>query len=1379
MANELELRKKIKESMNLLMATVSDNNASEEKYADFLVGLYGLNERIDSMFVQNEQGIYPTIDTNNFNEIMASYNDVMKKGQNFIDLPSKTESDLARCEIINYINDFLRKDTETLSKVDTVNSQKSLPELITESRTKTVDLTNQELKKTGAGTSVRLPFSYVDEKGEEISGFFTQETYYQNYAELKERDREEILKKFPEDGMVFIKERDNFEPVVVVQSVSYGKPGDPITENIRDKAINAITNNYPWGDNVTSEEKGRKIEELMKDDLFIKHYREYAAMTDAKYNDSYIRWINLDSVEGDRSDSRNSAMSIVANLIGCPDVIAHSEPMKIILDGREINGTFMKTADGKDITNIAEDDPLTNITYDQLNQTKPKKQMSDLIVLDYICGNMDRHAANLFYQTNEKGELTGIVGIDNDMSFPASFNKKESQSYGMSSVAFDNITAISSETANRILNLTDDTLKLALRGTGLNDKSIDVAVQHLNQVKNRIVRDIDYYKDKEPGVLEEKHLRVIDDFSKVELIQLACKDSDKKKEVIENPQNTNLAGKTINSPFGRLITVSNTAKKAIHPSAEKLSEQRQLPKGLKMASANNDESIKEGFVANPYSAHVTSMLKVLENADPMTVRSSTEFKAMKSCLSELDLELKNLVNTSGKEALIQVSNTYRDLLRLTDNYLNKKSKESKPSTTALKRMDVAAKIKLMASMHLDNLDRIADLQPDSLDVSNVKVFDFFDGIKIPEDNRDKYAVAFSDLRYQMEYFLTPIEDGSHPKLTEDNIASLKTGHENALKETERFLEEHEGQPDFVEKADLVYSIQKNLRRDYMALNSAKPGDNLFDKLSDANGRIIDVTGHEARNTGNMLSTRRALTITGPDGNIVKGFFTSRDYIGKAGYDKAAENLNRIYPEYTDDINRLKEEKIQYEYNMFNNIDTKAEDRNKVLSELENKNKGDVKYNEFLNNMKKVFNDVQTKNCNYMMIVDKTSSPIDTRNTAMSDIANMLGIGDVIAQSTEMKLKNGNEIIEGTFMVNAEGEDYAHLKSDNTFKDCKDNWLDYSPALKQMSDLNVLDYICMNTDRHNKNIIYRFDKSDAQNPKLVGITGIDNDMSFAPKYVETENTDRGNYNSGIEGMTCISDKLVKKIQSLDKSMIKSVLELRGLKKEHVEGVFYRLTNLKEAINKGAIPILTEEEFLKHKAEDFIKDRTENVFTQVIKAKKGLGSQRINNVPKKEDDVLNMYNKVDNLLVGQDTSLIGNLKESLEQATIGVRNGSEEFKKVQESIDLLYKVNKIMGDSPKTIDVNNVRKLRDGYANVMKCCMDYISRKEGQKKYFAPNTKDGRRIKAVRDVFRFCNNRKNTFTEITKEAEKHIQKQTVKQNTITKNPGKTVVDNGPVK
>ncbi len=114
-----------------------------------------------------------------------------------------------------------------------------------------------------------------------------------------------------------------------------------------------------------------------------------------------------------------------------------------------------------------------------------KKQLADLQVLDYICGNVDRHGGNMLYDVDPVTKnLKGIVGIDNDSNFGTvvkDANKKQQRLPGV-----NEMRVISKDMADTIINLTEGELKSTLHGYGLSQKSIDAAWERTKQLKEAV-----------------------------------------------------------------------------------------------------------------------------------------------------------------------------------------------------------------------------------------------------------------------------------------------------------------------------------------------------------------------------------------------------------------------------------------------------------------------------------------------------------------------------------------------------------------------------------------------------------------------------------------------------------------------------------------------------------------------------------------------------------------------------------------------------------------------------------------------------------------------------------------------------------------------------
>ncbi len=90
-----------------------------------------------------------------------------------------------------------------------------------------------------------------------------------------------------------------------------------------------------------------------------------------------------------------------------------------------------------------------------LSQNKGFQDIANLQVLDYLCGNYDRHYANMFYQFDRNGKLIGVQGIDNDGAFGV-IAKKELGRTGENYLHMTNLSnmkAMPKQTAERLMAL--------------------------------------------------------------------------------------------------------------------------------------------------------------------------------------------------------------------------------------------------------------------------------------------------------------------------------------------------------------------------------------------------------------------------------------------------------------------------------------------------------------------------------------------------------------------------------------------------------------------------------------------------------------------------------------------------------------------------------------------------------------------------------------------------------------------------------------------------------------------------------------------------------------------------------------------------------------
>ena len=203
----------------------------------------------------------------------------------------------------------------------------------------------------------------------------------------------------------------------------------------------------------------------------------------------FLPGVGIRGIRGSSVPGRNVAMSRVANLLGVPGLVARSVPITVNTDSGVKSGIFMEKAKGNVLPDIRQGmnphrSPLADIDEDSFGG-EALKQLADLQVLDYLCMNVDRHHGNMTYTVDpDTNRITGIMGIDNDLSFGTANMKNDKPMQNGS--CLDDINVISEQTAQALSQLTPELLSTALEGTGLKKEEIDAACQRLQQLQDRL-----------------------------------------------------------------------------------------------------------------------------------------------------------------------------------------------------------------------------------------------------------------------------------------------------------------------------------------------------------------------------------------------------------------------------------------------------------------------------------------------------------------------------------------------------------------------------------------------------------------------------------------------------------------------------------------------------------------------------------------------------------------------------------------------------------------------------------------------------------------------------------------------------------------------------
>lgn len=193
--------------------------------------------------------------------------------------------------------------------------------------------------------------------------------------------------------------------------------------------------------------------------------------------------------------------------------------------------------------------------------------------------------------------------------------------------------------------------------------------------------------------------------------------------------------------------------------------------------------------------------------------------------------------------------------------------------------------------------------------------------------------------------------------------------------------------------------------------------------------------------------------------------------------------------------------------------------------------------------------------------------LTARNIATSRMAELLGIGHIVAHSEKMQvLSDDGRVMKGCFMEMAKGID-LNSKDEKVQAMIQQVELTNTPSLvKDFTTLEAFDFICAQNDRHGFNMLYQLSEPDANGKRsIVGIQGIDNDLSFG------DEADQMSVHQGLmEDMVFIDKELAGKIRDLDRDSLQFALgDLLG--KDQIDAMAKRVKKFQKHMKEHMVEI----------------------------------------------------------------------------------------------------------------------------------------------------------------------------------------------------------------
>ena len=302
--------------------------------------------------------------------------------------------------LVGKLQGVLARDNFILENYDPKAEPRSLVQLMEDSRCRTIELGATKIDAMGGAQSSRIPMTLVNEKGEKRRGFLTKansmdslKRYQAGIDAAKKHATEEqkeqldnFLATYRVRSKLAQRNKNASNEVAIAYLFGYFDESRPLTE----KNLPTVLKNMGV--------KGDLPEAAYRE--MLECWKPLTAVSTA------INTFELKLKEGDRLDTRNSAMSAVADLLGKPDLLARSTDVKFT-DGKGgvLQGTFMDFSKGLDLhtdekrvhlfQRVADNPFRRSTNEDRACHGALLKSVADLQVVDFLCGNVDRHSANL------------------------------------------------------------------------------------------------------------------------------------------------------------------------------------------------------------------------------------------------------------------------------------------------------------------------------------------------------------------------------------------------------------------------------------------------------------------------------------------------------------------------------------------------------------------------------------------------------------------------------------------------------------------------------------------------------------------------------------------------------------------------------------------------------------------------------------------------------------------------------------------------------------------------------------------------------------------------------------------------------------------------
>ena len=463
-----------------------------EYYKRYLDAMEKLNDEITALMEPDENG-WKMLDNERMNRLAQLYKMAGAQAEIYLyhTRETKDPAEQQLQEKVRALQAIMAADTAAFRHYNPKSPEelKSLPTILEESRIPVMDQGSKQIKSVGGAQSSRIPMTIIGPDGQPMPGMFTKAEVFDPLGDIN-RVFSAAAKKAAANGKGLL---DGFMASYRDYYIQNPDKDHPVESNPvmvlnllkRCRKPNAKDTDFSMSQDNVARELGKvygMTPEAFKAAVGKDGMKALSVGMERIFFDVNIKTDEVKMSDQTRIDRKNAGMSTVAELLGIRDVVCYARPMKLKgPDGKIVDGTFMAMAKGEDP--MAPGRMGHYLDFDGLKHSDGRalESIADLQVLDYICGNIDRHGYNLFYRADTDG-FFGVQGIDNDSSF-GQIIKQKGKTRRMP--LLNTMGVISKKTAEQVMNLSTAELSFSLRGL-IDDKAIDAACKRLYSLQMQI-----------------------------------------------------------------------------------------------------------------------------------------------------------------------------------------------------------------------------------------------------------------------------------------------------------------------------------------------------------------------------------------------------------------------------------------------------------------------------------------------------------------------------------------------------------------------------------------------------------------------------------------------------------------------------------------------------------------------------------------------------------------------------------------------------------------------------------------------------------------------------------------------------------------------------